>query len=193
MTTRRERMENRQARREEWAAQATARAEARFGAAGSVADGIPLGQPILVGHHSERRARRDADRSHANMHRGCEEVAKAKDHAGKAAGIASALDRAIFSDDADAAARLRERIAETEARVATYKANNAAWRKSKGDVDAMIAAGLSPSTARLIGVIMDASPWETRPHTFELTNANARIRADRKRLAEIADLNDPRR
>ena len=27
-----------------------------------ICDGIPLGQPILVGHHSEKRARRDADR-----------------------------------------------------------------------------------------------------------------------------------
>lgn len=38
-----------------------------------IADGIPLGQPILVGHHSERRARKDqqriqaaADRAHKN-------------------------------------------------------------------------------------------------------------------------------
>lgn len=28
----------------------------------ALADGIPLGQPILVGHHSERRARRDAEK-----------------------------------------------------------------------------------------------------------------------------------
>jgi hypothetical protein len=31
-------------------------------AVSALADGIPLGQPILVGHHSERRARRDAER-----------------------------------------------------------------------------------------------------------------------------------
>jgi len=28
----------------------------------AIADNIPLGQPILVGHHSERRARRDAEK-----------------------------------------------------------------------------------------------------------------------------------
>jgi hypothetical protein len=37
-------------------------AEAKHAAAGRIADNIPLGQPILVGHHSEKRARRDADR-----------------------------------------------------------------------------------------------------------------------------------
>lgn len=32
-----------------------------------LADGIPFGQPILVGHHSEKRARKDADRIHNGM------------------------------------------------------------------------------------------------------------------------------
>lgn len=34
-----------------------------------LADGIPLGQPILVGHHSEKRARKDAERIERGMHR----------------------------------------------------------------------------------------------------------------------------
>ncbi len=33
----------------------------------SIADGIPLGQPILVGHHSERHARKDAERIENGM------------------------------------------------------------------------------------------------------------------------------
>jgi len=33
----------------------------------SIANGIPLGQPILVGHHSEKRARKDAERIHNGM------------------------------------------------------------------------------------------------------------------------------
>ena len=35
----------------------------------AIADGIPFGQPILVGHHSERHARRDAERIEAGMRR----------------------------------------------------------------------------------------------------------------------------
>src|SRR5262249_29164644 len=38
-------------------------------AVSAVADNIPLGQPILVGHHSERRARKDAERIENGMRR----------------------------------------------------------------------------------------------------------------------------
>lgn len=38
-------------------------------AVAAIADGIPFGQPILVGHHSERHARRDAERIRAGMDR----------------------------------------------------------------------------------------------------------------------------
>ncbi len=38
-------------------------------AVAAIADHIPLGQPILVGHHSERRARRDAERIENGMRR----------------------------------------------------------------------------------------------------------------------------
>ena len=38
-------------------------------AVASVADGIPFGQPFLVGHHSERHARRDAERIESGMRR----------------------------------------------------------------------------------------------------------------------------
>lgn len=33
----------------------------------AITDGIPLGQPILIGHHSERHARKDAERIEAGM------------------------------------------------------------------------------------------------------------------------------
>jgi len=38
-------------------------------AVSAIADGIPFGQPILVGHHSERRARKDAERIENGMRR----------------------------------------------------------------------------------------------------------------------------
>ncbi len=41
---------------------------ARQGVA-AIADNIPLGQPILVGHHSERHARRDAEKIQSGMRR----------------------------------------------------------------------------------------------------------------------------
>lgn len=41
--------------------------EARYEAGKELADRIPFGQPILVGHHSQRRAERDRDRIHGHM------------------------------------------------------------------------------------------------------------------------------
>lgn len=54
------------------------KAAAEFGASSAAVAGIPLGQPILVGHHSEKRHRRDLDRSHRAMRRGVEANKQAK-------------------------------------------------------------------------------------------------------------------
>jgi predicted RNA methylase len=44
-----------------------AEAERAKDAVSAIADNIPFGQPILVGHHSERRARKDAERIESGM------------------------------------------------------------------------------------------------------------------------------
>lgn len=44
-------------------------ANAARAAVRAISDGIPFGQPILVGHHSERRARKDAERIENGMRR----------------------------------------------------------------------------------------------------------------------------
>jgi len=68
----------------------------------SIADNIPLGQPILVGHHSERRARKDAERIEAGMRRavGCWEAAEYWKH--RAAG---AIRAAKYKEQPDVRAR----------------------------------------------------------------------------------------
>lgn len=44
-------------------------AERESAAVAAIADNIPLGQPILVGHHSEKRARKDAEKIQNGMRR----------------------------------------------------------------------------------------------------------------------------
>lgn len=63
----------------------TATSQARHAAAQQIADAIPFGQPILVGHHSEGRARRDAERIHNNMRAAVDADAAAQDAARRAA------------------------------------------------------------------------------------------------------------
>ena len=60
--TYRERRERRAAKRREWAETQRTRAESGHRASAAAVEHIPLGQPILAGHHSERRHRRDLRR-----------------------------------------------------------------------------------------------------------------------------------
>jgi phospholipid N-methyltransferase len=64
-----ERAEERADRFEEYSDKRGADAERAHAAVGAIADAIPLGQPILVGHHSERHARKDAERIESGMRR----------------------------------------------------------------------------------------------------------------------------
>ncbi|MBV9690884.1 MAG: DUF3560 domain-containing protein [Ktedonobacteraceae bacterium] len=57
---------------------AAGRAAAARQKADSIANMIPFGQPILVGHHSERRHRRDLDKITRNMQKTIEEGKKAQ-------------------------------------------------------------------------------------------------------------------
>ncbi|MDN4571836.1 methyltransferase type 11 [Pandoraea cepalis] len=64
-----QRAEERAERFDGYRANRTADAEHARAAVAAIADGIPLGQPILVGHHSERHARKDAERIENGMRR----------------------------------------------------------------------------------------------------------------------------
>ena len=54
---------------EDYSAKRGAEAAGARRAVESITSGIPLGQPILIGHHSERRARKDAERIQNGMRR----------------------------------------------------------------------------------------------------------------------------
>jgi predicted RNA methylase len=64
-----ERAEVRSDRFEGYSERRGTEAESARAAVASIADNIPFGQPILVGHHSERHARRDAERIQNGMRR----------------------------------------------------------------------------------------------------------------------------
>jgi phospholipid N-methyltransferase len=64
-----ERAEQRAERFEDYSDNRRADAEAAHKAVAAIADNIPLGQPILVGHHSEKHARRDAEKIENGMRR----------------------------------------------------------------------------------------------------------------------------
>jgi precorrin-6B methylase 2 len=82
----------------------------------SIADGIPLGQPILVGHHSERHARKDAERIENGMRRAVKMWETSQYWKDRAAG---AIRHAKYKERPDVRAR---RIKGIEADIRSYKA-----------------------------------------------------------------------
>ncbi len=66
-----------------WSSIAESKSNAAFKQSHAITDMIPMGQPILVGHHSEARHRRDLDKSWNLMGKGVELSNKAESHEGK--------------------------------------------------------------------------------------------------------------
>ena len=100
--TRRERLEAKVEKRRQWAESRRRKADASFTKFRSINDAIPFGQPILVGHHSERGHRRDIERMDNAVRAGVESAKMADHHESKAEGLEAALESSIFSDDPDA-------------------------------------------------------------------------------------------
>jgi len=184
--TYRERRERRADRLRGWAEKREARSRKAFDGARILADSIPFGQPILVGHHSERHARRDQDRIHSGMTRGIEHQDKAREMSSKAAEIDRQAEVAIYSDDVDAVERLREKIAGLEAKRARIKVVNALVRKV-----GLAAAGdqlTAEERAELLQLvrIVPYHHCETRGFpAYALTNLGGNISRLKARLVDL--------
>lgn len=87
------------------------------------------GTPVLVGHHSERRHRRDLDRIDGAFRKAAEFEAQAKALEARAHGAET--NRAISSDDPDAVDQLRAKLERLEAARARMVAANKALRLPK--------------------------------------------------------------
>ena len=127
--TYRDRRERRAQRLRAWAEKRQQKSAAAFEGARRALDGIEPGQPILVGHHSERHHRAALDRHDRRMAQGFQHQDKARRMASSAAEIERQAEHAIYRDDPDAIERLEERIAVLEAERARVKAVNVAVRR----------------------------------------------------------------
>ena len=96
---------------------------------------IPLGQPILVGHHSEGRHRRHLASMNNRERRGWDEKGKADHYAEKAERIEKNLetDRVISSDDPDAIPKLKRKLERLGDERTKYKEYNKKARKEGTD------------------------------------------------------------
>lgn len=139
---------------------------------------IPFGQPILVGHYSEKGDRNYRRRAAAQLDKGVALDRKADQLERRAAAVGSG---GVSSDDPEAVAKLKEQLAEVEAKQAKMVATNKALRK--GDQAALEALGYSaamierlkqPDYAGRVGFA-----------DYELKNNNANARRIKARIAEL--------
>lgn len=78
-----ERAKNRAAKRETWANSADNKSDEYYNKSNKDKDFLSLGEPIKVGHHSERRHRKMFEDAHNNMGKSIEMQDKAQDHRSK--------------------------------------------------------------------------------------------------------------
>ncbi len=189
--TLRERLERKLEKRLDWAEKAKSRSQSAYNASCRIADNIPLGQPILVGHHSERHARRDVERIHSAMTKCCEQGDLARSHESKAAGIEAQLENSIFSDDLDAIEKLKEKIEMLEKEGDHMKEVNKAFKKAPGDKSEKLAYLVQSNIigqeeAMTIAKYFAICHYQDKPYaSYSLTNLNARIRTAKERIKQI--------
>lgn len=153
--------------------------------AAKMASVIPFGQPILVGHHSEKRDRNYRNRIQKKFEKSFELQDKAEYYAARARAVES--NTAIFSDDPDKCEKLAEKIKRLEAQQDLMRAFNKAMRAN--DHEKMLDLGFTE--AQISKLLQPDFLKRTGFPDYSLTNNASNIRRLKKRLAaEEAHSND---
>lgn len=160
-------------------------ADSAHGAAARIWDAIPMGQPILVGHHSERRHRRDLAKADRAMRKSIDARERSKELAARAAAVGSG---GVSSDDPEAVQKLRAQLVKHERDQEQMKRANEAIRKhAKAGAIAQVAAltklGYSEATARKL--LQKDFVGRIGFPDWALTNNNKNIQRIKKRIAEL--------
>jgi len=151
-------------------------AEAKYARAKEIGSYIPMGQPVLVGHYSERRHRRDLARIESGYRQSFEAQARAEELERRAASAERST--VVSSDDPNAVERLREKLADAERHLEhIHQANKVIRRNGK---TSEIVALLGPEAIDRLAI------WRSMGHkTFPTTNAAADVRRIKARIAEL--------
>ena len=172
-----EKQRERRERAESRAAHLHAKANEQFAHSGDSVKHIPFGQPILVGHHSERRHRKAIETAQRKTSQAVETYRAAQ----SAEWSASNAGYAITSDDPEALVALRVKLADLEAKQKSYKEINKAHKK--GGWPAVVEAGLvTQETADKIETRCKLVRNEKPFPSYSLSNLSANIRRVKDRI-----------
>ena len=146
----------------------------------------------MVGHHSERRHRRDLERIQRGHEKAYEEREKAEELRRRAAAVGNG---GISSDDPSATAKLVEKLRALEERREHMKATNTAWRKAGSPLpdDAKAwspiqeVTGLSAECVQKIRLDMArlGALRDTPYPAYALKNLGAEVRRLKTRIEEL--------
>ena len=129
---------------------------------------IPFGQPILVGHHSEKRHRNHLNRMNNRDEKGFELLKKAEYYECKANNAQSS--NSVSSDDPEAVQKLKEKLVKLEAeREAIKKYNKEAKKNGKEKTPAYMLSNLGAnirSVKQRIEHLLKLSNMETSEETI---------------------------
>ena len=144
----------------------------------SIASYIPPGQPILVGHHSEKRHRKDLER----MNNATSKGVSAYDAAQKLGERAEAAEnnRAIFTEDPEAKEKLEKRISDLTKMHGKMKEINKRLRNGKSLAD----CGMTEAQEKALGT--PDFLGRTGIPDYTLKNNSANIRRLKIRLAALS-------
>ena len=148
----------------------------------SMLEHIPPGQPILVGHHSERGHRKLLERSDRKMEQSIAASEKAAYYEHKAE--AAERNTAIFSDDPEALTKLNKKLESLQVAQTRMKQINAYYRKH-GTCQGF--HGLSDEQAeKLDDRVRNGYSWEKAPYpAYALSNNNQEIRRLKERIKQL--------
>lgn len=180
-----ERKQNRLAAYEHLAGKAANDSDAAYNKAHEIGSYIPMGQPILVGHHSEKRHRRDIEKIDNNMRRSIEADKKQKYYQGRAEALLS--NTAISSDDPNALDKLQEKLDNLKGLQELMKDANKIIRHKKHapaeKVGQLVEMGLTEERAtKLMNAGNFGGPGFP---SFRITNNGANIRRIEERVKHL--------
>jgi len=145
---------------------------------------IPLGQPILIGHHSEKRHRRDLETIRNKARKGYELAKKAEEYRSRAASVEA--NEAIYTDDPQAVEKLGDKLEMLLELQATYKAINAAHAKFLKNPASLDKSDLTEAQKNLVRTWQPAYSFEKHPiQPYKLSNLSAQIRTAKKRAEQV--------
>lgn len=145
---------------------------------------IPMGQPILVGHHSERRDRNYRARIDGVMRKSVEADKKAEYYAQKALSIED--NEAIFSDDPEALLKLEQKLGVLKSTQDFLKAANRMVRRD--DREGFLK--LKFAKPEIWVELITPQYWGVGFAPYVLANNNAHIKRIEKRIAGLKALAD---